>query len=55
MGSFRSGDSGGIPGSRASQSCRLLGRKFDVADDLLALEEHGGEHVHREKKVLRST
>jgi len=55
MGSFRSRDSVELPGSRAGQGSWVLGRKSDVADDLLALEEHGGEYVYREKGVLRTT
>jgi len=52
VGSFRSGDSGGISGLRTSQSCWIFGRKFDVADDLLALEEHRGKYVRWEKELL---
>lgn len=52
MGSFRVGDSGGIPRSYTSQSCWILRREFDMANDLLALEKHSREHLHGEKKIL---
>jgi len=45
MGSFRSRDSSGISRYCTSQSRRILGREFDVADDLLALEEYGRDYV----------
>lgn len=55
MGSFRSGDSGGLSGRRTGQSRRILGRESNVADDLLALEEHSGIYVQQENEILQST
>lgn len=55
MGSFRSGDSGGISGCRTGQSRWILGRESNVADDLLALEEHSGVHVQYENEILQSS